>query len=211
MPPLRNLTGHDFGKLTVISRAANKNNCTQWYCLCECGKYTTVFSTSLVGGFTRSCGCFHADNAHEHAKTHGASYTKEYSSWKSMKVRCLNPKYPKYHMYGGRGITIHQAWIDSFPEFLRYMGYRPRGTSLDRIDVNGNYEPGNVRWATYKQQARNQQKSSYLTLNGETKHIREWADEIGVTPTSIKSFMKTGKTLGEYIAFKKTKNWYTVW
>jgi hypothetical protein len=205
MPRFRDLTGQTFGRLTVINRADNKNNCTRWNCVCECGKSRTIFSMHLLAGLTRSCGCFHSFIVRDHIKTHGASYTGEYAAWKNMKSRCFNPKYTRYNLYGARGITVHPEWTTNFSDFFLHVGPRPRGSTLDRIDVNGNYEPGNVRWATRQQQQRNQQKSIYLTSQGETRHLREWAEIIGVSAPSIRLFMKKGRTLDEYIAYRNNK------
>ncbi len=109
---------------------------------------------------------------------HG-SRSPEYRTWSGMLQRCKNKKYTKYHLYGGRGITVCERW-HKFDNFLVDMGPRPEGLTLDRIDNNGNYEPGNCRWATKKQQARNMRPNIVLTVNGETKLLVEWAEQKGI-------------------------------
>lgn len=113
---------------------------------------------------------------------HRMHNSPEYFSWSSMKTRCLNPNCNAYKNYGGRGITICEQWINSFSAFLADMGPRPEGFSLDRVDSNGNYEPGNCRWASRKQQNRNTSRSIKATVNGETRSLRDIADQAGVSP-----------------------------
>lgn len=167
MPPFKDRTGHVYGRLTVISRAPNdKNRRTCWNCICECGSEIIVMNGNLQTGQTRSCGCYMAEKARKwmtspgapRTTTHGAWLTPEWYSWSCMKQRVLNPNRKGYKDYGGRGITICPQWRHSFSQFLADMGPRPKGTSLDRIDVDGNYEPGNCRWATRKEQQNNQRR-----------------------------------------------------
>ncbi len=104
----------------------------------------------------------------------------EYCAWAGMKARCLNPKNPKYRLYGGRGIGICPEWL-KFPAFLRDVGLRPSPNhSIDRIDNNGHYEPGNVRWATLQEQNNNHRANRRLTFQGRTMTVREWAREHGL-------------------------------
>lgn len=128
---------------------------------------------------------------------HGRSNKKgnEYISWLCMKQRCLNPKDPRFKDYGGRGIKICDAWLD-FVGFLEDMGSRPAGTSLDRWpDRDGNYEPGNCRWATRQQQQRNMRSSAFLTWNGQTKLVREWATELGLNYEVLRTRLRRHWTL----------------
>lgn len=135
-----------------MSKADNRHRQLYWNCVCDCGKETIVAGMNLRNDHTKSCGCFHLDAV----RTHGLARTKTYISWISMKTRCSNKndKY-KYGIYGGRGITICDRWLNSFENFLEDMGKRPKNHTLDRIDSTGNYEPDNCRWATPLQQARN--------------------------------------------------------
>lgn len=154
MPRLENKTGMKFGRLAVISRGLNLGSKVRWLCVCECGKQVQVDANSLAQGLTTSCGCarFGANHA-----THRRTNTPEYHSWSGIKQRCLNPRSHAFENYGARGIKVCQQWIDSFEQFLADVGSRPGvGYSIDRIDNDGNYEPGNVRWATASEQSNNQ-------------------------------------------------------
>jgi len=122
-----------------------------WLCTCDCGENKVIMSGNLHNGTSRSCGCRNGQ------PRHGLRNTPEYRAWSAMKTRCYNKKTgDKYRIYGGRGITVCREWLHNFPAFLEHIGNRPStGHSLDRINNNGNYEPGNVRWATRKEQQQN--------------------------------------------------------
>lgn len=118
---------------------------------------------------------------------HGMSRTQEYTIWIGMKVRCYNPKAINFHEYGGRGIIVCDEWRDDFSAFLRDVGPRPgRGYSIDRIDNDGNYEPGNVRWVTMRQQSNNTRRNVRLTHDGKTLTFAQWARELGINVNTIK-------------------------
>jgi hypothetical protein len=143
------LTGQLFSKLKVIQRGTNdQHNKITWICQCECGNEKIVLGKSLKNGNVQSCGCMRS--------YHGKTHTSEYKIWKSIHQRCNNTKANGFDKYGGRGIKVCERWSKSFNNFLEDMGERPSIThSIDRIDVNGNYEPSNCRWATPAQQSRN--------------------------------------------------------
>ena len=154
------LIGQIFNNLTVIAQAESKNHKRRWICRCKCGNITDPIATgSLKSGNNKGCGCIKIQHSKELCKQrikHGMSYTATYKAWKSMKRRCYNEDLDCFKHYGGRGVTVSDRWIESFENFLEDMGERPGPEySLDRIDVNGNYEPSNCRWATKSQQSYN--------------------------------------------------------
>jgi hypothetical protein len=167
-------TGHKYGKLTVTSFSHMENGRAVWNCVCDCGKQAIVRGNALQRKNTRSCGCLFST-------LNGKSKRSEYTIWRLMKYRCLDKGCDQYHNYGGRGITICKQWIDSYECFLSDMGPRPsRQYTLDRIDNNGKYEPGNCRWATRKEQANNTSTNKWITFNGKTATVTQWADSIGL-------------------------------
>lgn len=203
------LTNKKFGRLTVIKLAESVTNTygrpiRRWVCDCECGNTTIVRVNKLTSGNTISCGCFQKEMVSNLFKTHGKRHTKEYASWASMKARCLNENSTKFHLWGGRNISICDRWIDSFENFYADMGPRPEGTSIDRIDTNGNYEPLNCRWATPKQQSNNLRTTRFFTVNDITDTISGFAERLGCSRDAIKLRLKRGQTM-EYIysALKK--------
>lgn len=164
MPVAKQLVGQVFGRLAVLERYGSSNGRVNWLCRCQCGKLHEAVSNALVSGHTQSCGCWRDERnratpvVHGHAlRATGKSPT--YYSWQAMLLRCNNPVSKSYKDYGGRGITICDRW-HTFENFLADMGERPAKRTLDRIKVNGNYEPGNCRWATGKEQAMNTQKNA---------------------------------------------------
>jgi hypothetical protein len=156
MTAIKDITGQRFGKLTALKRIPNTKKYSKWECFCECGGKSIVLLTNLTKGNTISCGCAHRDMLINRNKTHGKRFCAEYGSWQVMKVRCYRETFKYYKYYGGRGITICDRWINSFENFYADMGPKPTPKhSIDRIDVNGNYEPSNCRWATPKEQSQN--------------------------------------------------------
>jgi len=152
-------SGDKFNYLTIVEEIYNVSP-RKFKVQCNCGKITEVFLGNLTRNHTTSCGCQASKSASIRAKTHGMSKTSAYRSWQEMKNRCTNPQQEHYDIYGGRGITVHKPWLESFQDFLKYIGPKPSGSgwSVERIDVDGNYEPGNVVWANSKQQNRNRRK-----------------------------------------------------
>jgi hypothetical protein len=187
MAKLNNYLGMRFGKLQVISRAANNyRGRGMWQCLCDCGKENIVEGAALKRGHTKSCGCLVGEKLGALNRQHGLSWTPEWKIWVAMNRRCNDKGLPQYKDYGGRGISVCDRWKD-FALFLKDMGAKPKGMSLDRIDVNGNYEPGNCRWACSKTQARNTRRNRYVTLGEKTQALSAWIEELGLKECTIKA------------------------
>jgi len=150
----RNLTGQRFGNLRALAYAGYRRHTQSilWLCQCDCGERTVVRASHLIYARIKSCGCLGG------TLTHGLSKSPTYASWSAMRTRCNNPNSIHFKDYGGRGIKVCARWA-SFEKFLNDMGPRPRGRTLDRKNVNGNYERRNCRWATSKTQAQNKRRS----------------------------------------------------
>jgi len=151
----KDLMSQRFGRLVAIGKEGrNERREIVWLCLCDCGGLVKVGSSRLRGGYTQSCGCLQKDTSRKENTTHGKSYTRIYSIWRTMLTRCNNSSHESYLNYGARGIQVCERW-KIFENFLADMGEPPDGLTLDRIDVNGNYEPGNCQWATWIEQNNN--------------------------------------------------------
>ena len=198
MPNKLELAGQKFGRLTVIGEAGkDKRGNYLWECQCECGNTLVTIARPLRIGRTVSCGCYNK----ERSTKHGMSNSPTYYSWSSMKTRCYNPTHDNYQHYGANGIIVCACWLNSFEAFLEDMGERPEGMTLDRIDREGNYEPGNCRWATEEQQKRNR-SITVLTpeIVSEAKAVRasggnvsDVARKYGIEPSNLHTAVR-GKT-----------------
>lgn len=202
-----NEVGNSHGELVVLKRDKNdKWGNTRWVCLCSCGKKNIVRGSKLRSGNTKSCGCFFRIIPH---KIHGMSGTKTYKSWDAMKQRCSNKNKSGYHRYGGRGIKVCDRWM-KFENFYKDMEDKPNGLTLDRIDNDGNYEPGNCRWATWKQQASNKLKSGgnprLISINGKTQNITAWSKEFNISRNLVYSRLFSGWTVKRALSTPVNKN-----
>jgi len=180
MGAFRDLTGMKFGRLFVVGPRKRQGPHLSWLCRCDCGGEKWVLGYDLWQRKTKSCGCIRQEgpNArHGHARRSGR--TRTYTLWKNMLARCYNPRSSQYADYGGRGIRVYDLWW-SFDDFLADMGECPEGKTIDRIDNDGHYEPGNCRWASRIQQANNKRNNRMITYQGKTQSLPDWCRELGI-------------------------------
>ena len=199
--PQNDLTGKRFGRWLVESFVGTRKKpgsyqCTLWQCVCDCGTQKIVAGYSMVSGDSQSCGCHAREVSRKVNTTHGASVDPViggrnylYDLWRDFRGRCNNPKAKSFKNYGGRGISYYPAW-DNCAVFVHdvvaEIGHRPNRTySFDRINNNGNYEPGNIRWSTYAEQNRNKRTTHNITINDETMCLTDWATRCGQTPERV--------------------------
>jgi len=196
---LHNLTNSVFGRLVVI-RQVPRTTDTRWQCHCSCGNDVTVRAKNLTRGQTRSCGCLKDELAAERLTTHGLSHLAEYKVWSVARDRCRNPRNKKFKNYGGRGIAMCPEWDAGFASFYADMGLRPSSQhTLERIDNNGPYAPGNCRWATHMEQARNQRRNRRVVVYGQSMVLQD-ADKIApVRRQTIEARLKSGQSMHEAV------------
>lgn len=197
-PPMG--AGQKYGRLVAL-RCVGKDpyNQKKWQFLCDCGQETVATATNVRHGRTRSCGCLYKEtraykgSPRDGARTtHNLSGAPEYHVWVSIKQRCLNSKEPGFRFYGGRGIKVCERWM-RFEHFYADMGPRPSPElSIDRINNDGDYEPGNCRWATSKQQKRNQRRNRIVTHDGRQMTIAEACELTGMTHALVSERLKRG-------------------
>jgi hypothetical protein len=197
-----NLTGEHYGRWTVLKRAPNRGRYIYWKCQCECGTIKEISRCNLRNGVSQSCGCYNAEVVKE--VDHGMSHTSEWNSWIAMKERCLNPNLHHYKDYGGRGITVCRRWLNSFQNFYDDMG-PSGGLTIERIDVNGDYEPGNCKWIPRGDQARNKRSSRRIAALGEEKLFVDWSRELDLDPSLLHYHLEQGKTIEQIIEERKPK------
>lgn len=194
--------GCRFGRLMVVRYAGStkKNgwvNARFFECRCDCGNVKYI-RPSHLGEYANSCGCLHAERTAMACTVHANSINRKptptYNSWASMIQRCQNPNCKKYAIYGGRGITVCERWND-FANFLADMGYRPKGTTIGRIDNDGNYEPRNCRWETPDQQSNNRRTNVYVVFDGKTMTVTQLEDKLRLRRDVLASHLRMGKTL----------------
>ena len=207
------IVGQRFGRLTVIEDDGKRTNkgMVMWHCICDCGKHVHVPTSYLTTGDTRSCGCLFKETAkqpstlrHGDASPNG-KYARIYESWHQMKKRCNNPKDRNYHNYGGRGISVCDEWnrYENYRDWALKNGYSDELT-IDRIDVNGNYEPSNCRWADSITQGNNRRSNRNVEYRGEIHTVKEWSRITGLSPGVIARRIDTGWNMDD--VFNKPTN-----
>lgn len=194
------VTGQKFGLLLAIEAVDSPGRRTFWRFKCDCGNVKSICLEHVRDGRTISCGCARIAATVARSITHGNSVgrkeSRELKSYKHAKSRCLNPNDEKYPWYGGRGITMCAKWIEDAAAFIADMGPCPPGHTIDRYDPNGNYEPGNCRWATTHQQARTRTDNVLVEYQGETLVLKDYASLMGINYKSLHAKLKyKGKSL----------------
>lgn len=200
------LVGDVFGRWTLLEYIGVTKSEHRWRCLCVCGKEKSVQIRDIISGRSNSCGCLRVEKLVKMLTTHGHGGKKrssEYNSWKQMRVRCSNPNDEFWMDYGGRGIKICDRWMESFSNFLEDMGEKPSKIhSLDRIDVNGNYEKSNCKWSTPVEQANNKRKTIKIEHNGVTLGSAQWAKANGISKQAVRDRVNSGWSHEEAITIK---------
>lgn len=186
----QDITGNKYGRLTVLNIYGRNNGKILWECECDCGNIVIVSGNNLKNGHTQSCGCYRRDRTAETHTTHGKRNTRLYGIWTGMKTRCYDPNCKCYKNYGGRGISMCDEWLGKdgfsrFDEWSENNGYS-EDLTIDRIDTNDNYSPGNCRWADLKTQANNTRNNRHLTVNDVTRTTAEWSDITGIKSSTIR-------------------------
>ena len=182
MPPFIDLINYPpFGRLTVIERATNdKAGHIRWKCHCDCGNIAIVHASALRGGLTKSCGCLKREMQIAKNYVHGMSYAPEYNIWVLIIKRCTNPRAQNFKYYGGRGITVCSEWRHDFMAFYNHIGKRPsKKYTIERINNNLGYFPGNIKWATMKEQNNNKRNNRNITIHEWTMNLSQWAKFVG--------------------------------
>lgn len=195
MPKIVDLTNKRFDKLTALRKLdeRNKNGSVMWECRCACNNIVKVSASDLVWEKTKSCGCTRNEAIRKAKTKHGLARTPEYMSWFSMKCRCYDPKNKRYKEYAGRGITVCDAWRESFETFYADMGPRPSARhTLDRENNDLGYSKDNCRWATPTQQNNNRRNTVRIQFDGEWKPLSEWCREFGIEYAAIYQRLRKG-------------------
>lgn len=198
------LSGKQYGRLTVVKKTGErrgKSGSVVWECVCSCGNTSYVSTSKLTSGHTKSCGCFSREVCGDTHREHGGTGTRLYNVWLSMKSRCNNKNDEAYKSYGGRGIFVCEQWENSFASFMEWAlssGYdknAKRGNcTIDRIDNNKGYSPDNCRWVNMSTQGKNKRNNVYITANGETHILADWARITGIDKRTIHQRLKRGRS-----------------
>jgi len=194
----KDLTGKKFHRLTVVGYLGRRCHSSAWLCKCDCGANSEVSAGALQKGSIKSCGCFQRERMAALTYKHGGRSrvtggSSAWKAWEGMRSRCADPSNKDWKWYGGKGIKVHSSWMDDFDQFIRHIGPKPTEKhTLDRIDRNGNYEPGNVRWATWTEQARNRSNNRIVEFKGQSMVLIEAAELSGIPYKTVKMRVAKG-------------------
>lgn len=189
-PNAKDLRGARFGRLVAIEPNGKSSTSLAWRCKCDCGSETTVRAYSLRVGNTKSCGCLAKESARALVRTHGMTHIPEYGIWRGILKRCTQETNINYPTYGGRGIECR---FRNFEEFISHIGRRPsRRHQVDRIDTNGHYEPGNVRWALSIENNRNRRNNVSICYMGVDRLLVEWSEIVGAKSDTLYARYRKG-------------------
>jgi hypothetical protein len=212
MPKFIDLSGKKFGRLQVIKRASNYRqpsgkSIVMWECKCECGSVSVVSSSNLLSGNSKKCKCCNEKEFKDYLtngqRKHGDSTKRLYRIWRGMKTRCLNSKTKEFDSYGGRGISICEDWKNSYETFREWAllnGYADDLT-IDRKNVDGNYEPSNCRWISISEQQSNRRNCNFIEYKGEKKILKDWAKDLGIPYSRLSGRLALGWSIED--AFTK--------
>lgn len=191
-PQIKDRTGQRYGRLLAIGFVGTSTQGALWLCHCDCGKNIVARGNHLGYGGSQSCGCLKVEKSLAVVQTHGMYKSREYLCWMNMWRRCTYSKHKAFPDYGGRGIKVCERW-EKFENFYADMGAKPDPKhSLDRIDVNGHYEPGNCRWATASDQLNNTRRNHTVEFRGESKTISEWAKAMNMSHETLRARLRLG-------------------
>lgn len=207
------MTGEKYNRLFVISYfGKDKGRKSMWLYKCDCGKECIVDGYKIRTGKTKSCGCLSSELAKGRLTTHGMSSSRIYSIHNAMNERCFNSNTIEYHNYGGRGITVCDEWkgrkgFENFAKWAFENGYADN-LSIDRIDVNGKYEPSNCRWITHKEQCNNTRFNKIIEYQGEKHTLKEWSEILKIPYKRLKRRLDLGWDVKKAFETQKMKNQY---
>lgn len=202
MARFADLVGEKFGRLTVLRKADSSAKNSRWECLCICGRVIVTRADVLSRGLTLSCGCLARERTSARSFSHGDTESAEYYTWEGLIQRCTNDNATSYENYGGRGIQVCERWRESYKAFLEDVGRRPSGKhSLDRYpDRDGNYEPGNVRWATSSQQGRNRRNNRMVNFGGKEMCLADAVEIAGMRYSLVHGRLRLGWSIDRALA-----------
>lgn len=183
----KDISGQKFGRLTALHRLHNTKGKTKWLCVCDCGNIKEIMLTHLCSGATKSCGCYNKEQCKTKFTKHGKRYSRLWNIWEHIKQRCYNINNKDFNNYGARGIAVCDEWRDNFQAFYNWTinnGYKDNLT-IDRINVNGNYEPNNCRWIPNEKQARNRRNNKNFTYCGEKHCLSEWCEILNLKRSTV--------------------------